>query len=132
MINANHLRPGNTVDQGRIYGVEKITCHQLNELWKHQNFKAQIADYIKHFEPALITHDWARKAGFREEFHEDPSEGTYFALDLKGQMSLVEVENQDGYITLELFFGEGQFKYIHEIENLYLVIMGHEIEMAAR
>ena len=122
MIKANELRIGNKVSNDRciceinhIYGMDFINC----------SLKTKQGNYINaHYdliEPVPLTEEILLKCGFKPI----GIDGNRWVLQLCiGEYFTIEAYNYIFYCTLCTWV---EFKYFHQLQNLYFALTGSEL-----
>jgi hypothetical protein len=108
MINAKHIRIGVNLKSTQTGDAITTTWHDI---------KTAEAD-PKLYEPIQITPDWLRGLGFELN-------GNQF----NGPQNFIVHETSDGYICQFEHLDFIPVQYIHELQNLYLVLVGEELEL---
>lgn len=75
-------------------------------------------------EPIQISEEWLVKMGFEKVFYDD--EGHYYCKDIPGLHPLCFLSSDD-FASVSLFDYEKEFKYVHEVQNIYFALTGEEI-----
>lgn len=125
-MTANELRIGNFYSQyGYVHQADWGTIKELSKGAKNQLWCKAIP----------ITEEWLLKFGFDfEELGEDPTpEEENYRSAIKGYGSKsfeIEFNKNEGYFILAFIIGEViNYQYVHQLQNLYFLLTGKELEL---
>lgn len=117
------FRIGNLVNEDHF--VKAITLENELTIWNKKGH-----DYltILDIEPIVLTEEWLLKFGFIKNKYQNKDSIVDYIDNNTGWFTLAE---KDGYFCLceyRDFIGK-QFKYVHQLQNLYFALAGEELTL---
>ena len=125
MINEKELRIGNLVMFRKDKIVEVSNLGNLFETIETVNGLRYGSDDINEYNPIALTAEWLEKFGF--EKLTDKNKGwkqTSFSLN-NGRFI---VNFDDGLLTVNFLIGS-EYKYVHQLQNLYFALTNEELNI---
>ena len=127
-MQSKNYRVGNIVQQPSRIG-------KISEIWQDA---VRIEGYsngydYNHTKPIPLTEKWLNDFGFTKEVLNDDS-GYYYTLELNDDKHCglsINSCDKNGFVEVTLFPYKDWFryKYVHELQNLFFVITGFELEL---
>jgi len=120
MMKATELRIGNYV-KCYVKGItDRFDTVQLN-IYHLTDICKQIKDYK--YEPIPLTEEWLLKFGFELDIEDDGYQKGKYKVSVSDEGCLFFI--YVGYYPEEI----AEFKYIHQLQNLYFALTGEELEI---
>ena len=124
-MNALELRLGNIIKDTRHPEREctvfRLTCGVDFNITYHYSKSNELSyskENINALQPVPITEEWLRKLGF-------VAEGiNYHTFSKNGSTVLLQTDGRVFYLTT---CSDVEFKYVHQLQNLYYAITGNEL-----
>lgn len=82
---------------------------------------------ITSFSPILLTKQWLQRAGFEKR-----GEWAVFDIPVRAQIRFFDWNCAECDIVQDdkfYAFKNGHIKYVHQLQNLYFALTGHELEL---
>lgn len=132
-MKANDLRIGNYIEKSLKSGqgrklIDKIGCQDIVRIFENTG--------SFNYEPIPITMEWIEKFGFVfEELGEEPTiEEQSYRKAIRGYGSKsfeIEFNRYEDAFILDFITGELiNYKYVHELQNLYYLLIGSELSVS--
>jgi hypothetical protein len=125
LLAVRSLSVGNLLKRNGI--VVTIDARSIFDIWNDEGIEKL------GYEPIPITMEWIEKFGFVfEELGEEPTlEEQSYRKAIRGYGSKafeIEFNRSWGTFTLDFINGELiEYKYVHELQNLYYLLIGSEL-----
>ncbi len=125
MIQINELRIGNFIQEGKIEQID----NSIDEVYYSGDGYYQ-SNYCCNLNPILITEDWLIKLGFTcdwsKTFTKQIDKNT-FELRFDKTDKIIVLDIGINYEETSLEFKH--IKYIHQLQNLYFILVGSELQL---
>jgi len=118
MIKANELRIGNLLNNGTVV---RLAENYARIAYQYDGMPKQSCVDYEHLEPIPLIEEWLIKCGFK--FQNILKKAYQRNLYLYKGFGIYEVKPK------EFFYKEIQIKYVHQLQNLYFVLTGEELEI---
>lgn len=124
MIKAQELRIGNFVS---IFGtIGRVVPSDFNPEHHNKWLTVENDEYIiKSWEPVELTPEWSERFGFEGNANDgyglDVVELNYITTEDNFQLEY-QIAGVDKWFLIQL-------KYVHQLQNLFFALTGHELEL---
>lgn len=122
-MKATELRIGNFLKNKHIIEPVQVSNIDFQETIKIGFWRNVINETmnLSAFEPILITEEWLEKLGLEKSVH-----GEYWNLQMIGWFT--KYTSEEGVYSYNVGqFKVCDFKYVHDLQNLYYSITGNEL-----
>ena len=122
-MKVNELRIGSLVYYNKPVRKEVTISGILSQgLYYKGNDKGCLCDF--QFDPIPLTKEWLLKLGFEIESEDD--DYWYFLSNKTCVFGISLFKKEDYWIFYD---SDAKIKYVHQLQNLYLSLVGEELEL---
>jgi hypothetical protein len=133
VIIVNELRIGNLLDYfgctTKVYSIKKDNQYYISA----KMFNTDYYNVIDAFKPIKLTEEWLLKFGFYVVSEKENLEKKWIKdYEIKGEIIFsIDYNQTDDIFTFDFGIGYGwntkSLKFVHELQNLYFVLTGYEL-----
>ena len=124
-MNANELRIGNWVNQGEVYGDNKVSSYEIHNYYRMQG-GGVVADYYRKWKPIPLTEEWLKRLGWTSEYTQKGVSIGAFSIETNEDKSLLD---KGSYVVTTICgsFVIAWIDHVHQLQNLYFALTGKEL-----